>query len=390
MDINITWDQVPWVNYKKQIPHNDTDGALIGWVVTHEGSRLGVVTPSGPVSAEISGKLRHITELGAAEAPAVGDFVTLRSGTPAQIESTLPRKSAFRRKEAGGRTEAQVICANADTAIIVTTAPGMGEVSPDTQLNDFSLRRVERYIATLDPRITPIVVLNKCDLVADPQAVRSYVAAELPGAVVVALSALTGEGTEVLEALIEPGHVAVIVGSSGCGKSTLINKLMDSTAAGNTMTTDRTPDAGAADPVVDGVARTGHVRSSDGRGRHTTTTRSLYALPSGGIVVDTPGMREVQVWAEDGGNGDPIAEAFPEIAELEGECKFSDCRHEHEPGCAVKEALLDGRVLPDRYRSYLQLREEAGMTAEMRLQKRREWGRRIARLSRQIKKERNR
>jgi len=364
MHANIAWDDVPWLNYRKHFS-DDIDGD-VGWVVRHEGALVHLVTPDGQVRAGLSGKLRHLIELGEVENPAVGDFVTYRPGEPGRIDSVLPRKSAFRRKEAGVRTEAQVLCANADLAIIVTTAPGIDADDPGHELNDFSLRRIERYTATLDPRISSIVVLNKCDLVNDSQAVRSYVAAELPGALVVALSALTGEGVNVLESLIEPAKVAVMVGSSGCGKSTLINRLSGSDA------------------------RIGRVRDTDGRGRHTTTTRAMYRLPGGGIVVDTPGMREVQVWAEDDSDGDPIAEAFPEIAELEVNCRFSDCRHEHEPDCAVKDALADGTILADRYQSYLQLRDSIVMTAEMRRQRSREWGRQIAKFTRQFKKERNR
>jgi len=366
MDVNITWDDVPWLDYRKQISEGITDGEPVGWVVTHERALLQLATADGPVRAELSGRFRHLADLGAAELPAVGDFVAYRPGEPAQIDRVLPRKSAFRRKEAGVRTEAQVLCANADLAIIVTTAPGMDADDPGHELDDFSLRRIERYTATLDPRIRSLVILNKCDLVADPQAVRAYVAAELPGTIVVALSALTGDGVDALEGILEPGNVAVMVGSSGCGKSTLINRL-----------------AGAE-------AKTGHIRYTDGRGRHTTTTRSMYRLPNGGIVVDTPGMREVQVWAEDETGGDPVAQAFPEIAELEDLCKFSDCRHEHEPGCAVKEQLAEGSILPDRYRSYLQLRNAVGLTSEMRRQKARERGRQIAKFSRQLKKDRNR
>lgn len=388
MDLSITWDYVPWNNYYKQ-----TDGAagvvadsagdeatdtIPGWVVAHEGAALDVVTRRGAVTAEVSGRLRYLVELGSGELPAIGDFVLIRGTEPARIESVLPRRTAFRRKEAGSRTEAQVICANADLAVIVTTAPALGAELPDAMqanpdapkpvahdLDDFSLRRVERYIATLDSRIRPLVVLNKCDLARDPQAVRSFVAAELPGATVVALSALTGDGVEVLASLIEPGQTAVMVGSSGSGKSTLIARLTGT------------------------QIQTGEVRKADGRGRHTTTSRRMYLLPSGGILVDTPGMREVQLWADDDTGTDSIGAAFPEIAELEGGCKFSDCRHQHEPGCAIKEALANGTLLPERYQSYLQLREETEVTAAMRRERSRAWGKQIAKFTRAWKKAKN-
>ncbi len=277
----------------------------------------------------------------------------------------------FRRKEAGQRTEAQIICANADLAVIVTTAPALGaetrgaEHGPAHELDDFSLRRIERYTATLDSQIRPIVVLNKCDLIEDRQAVRSHVEAELPGTIVVGLSALTGDGVEILAQLIEEGQTAVMVGSSGSGKSTLIARL-----TGNAI-------------------KIGAVREVDGRGRHTTTSRRTYRLPDGGILVDTPGMREVQLWADDDTGAGSIAAAFPEISELEGECRFRDCRHEHEPGCAIKQALSDGSILPERYQSYIQLRGEAEVTSEMRRQRSREWGKQISKFSRELKKARN-
>jgi ribosome biogenesis GTPase / thiamine phosphate phosphatase len=392
MDLNITWNDVPWKSYNRQTSGNnrtdtggDSDGdtgpadpeqTTPGWIISHDGSALEVVTRNGAVSAEISGRLRHLVELGTAELPAVGDFVRVRGISPALIDRVLPRKMVFRRKEAGIRTEAQVICANADLAIIVTTAPSVGaEGQPEPgeapapaghDLDDFSLRRIERYVATLDSRIRPIVVLNKCDLTNDPQAVRAYVAAELPGAIVVALSALTGDGVDALAQLIEPGQTAVMVGSSGSGKSTLITQLTGQ------------------------EIRTGAIRGADGRGRHTTTSRRIYRLPAGGLLVDTPGMREVQLWADDDAGADSIAAAFREIAELEPACRFSDCRHEHEPGCAVKQALSDGTILPERYRSFLQLREETEVTTAMRRERSRERGKQIAKFSRELKKTRNR
>jgi len=375
MDLNITWNDVPWTTYRTHFTGDQPDETIPGWVVAHDGSALEVVTQHETVTAEMSGRLRHLAELGSAELPAVGDFVSIQPGNPARIHSVLPRRTVFRRKEAGTRTEAQIICANADLAVIVTTAPSLGTESFGTEsfgmapaahdLDDFSLRRIERYVATLDPQIRPIVVLNKCDLIGDPQAVQSYVAAELPGAVVVALSALTGDGVQLLAQFIEAGQTAVMVGSSGGGKSTLIARL-----TGNEI-------------------RVGAVREVDGRGRHTTTSRRMYRLPEGGILVDTPGMREVQLWADDDTGTDSITAAFPEIHNLEGACKFRDCRHEHEPGCAIKQALADGTVLPERYQSYLQLREETEVTAEMRRQRSREWGKQIAKFSREWKKARN-
>ena len=356
---NITWDHIPWNSYKISL----ADGAAPenpGRVIAHDGGALQVVTPVGAMAAEVSGRLRYLAELGSSELPALGDYVAVRPGDPAQIDAVLPRRTTFRRKEAGLRTESQVICANADLAVIVTTAPP--EAGSTHDLDDFNLRRVERYLGTLDPEVRPVVVLNKVDLVDDPEAVRSRVAADLPGATVITLSALTGLGVDALSRLIVAGHTAVLAGSSGCGKSTLIARLTGQ------------------------EIRTRAIRDTDGRGRHTTTTRRMYLLPGGGMIVDTPGMREVQLWADEETGTDALAQAFPEIAVLEGTCRFRDCRHEHEPGCAVKEALERGEVSPERYASYLKLREEAEMTAEKRRRRQQERGKQISRFAREIKK----
>ncbi len=367
----ITWKDFSWKKYSSHLnghPEPETPGR----VIAHDGAAVRIVTPRGPMIAEISGHLRYLSDLGTAILPAVGDYVDVRPGTPAQIDDVLPRSTTFQRKEAGVRTEAQVICANVDLAVIVTTAPSVDVVAGDGakaeqinarhELDDFNIRRIERYLATLDPGVRPIVVLNKCDLVPDPQALRSFVASELPEAVVIALSALTGESVHLLADMIEPGQTAVLVGSSGCGKSTLIGRL-------------------TGEEIL-----TRAVRATDGRGRHTTTSRQMYRLPEGGIIVDTPGMREIQIWADDESEADPVSEAFPEIARLADSCRFRDCRHQHEPGCAIKEAVESGRIQPERYASFLKLRQEAELTREQRRRRQQEWGKQISKFAREIKK----
>ena len=179
---------------------------------------------------------------------------------------------------------------------------------------------MERFIATLDSRVRPVVVINKCDLIDDTDRVLRAIESELPGTEVRLISALTGARNRRLREEIEPGETAVLVGSSGSGKSTLIARL-------------------TGDEV-----RTGGLREADGRGRHTTTGRRMYALPGKRLLVDTPGVREVQLWA--GEDSEQLGEAFPEIDELASECRFSDCRHQNEPGCAIRRRRSPAERLP--------------------------------------------
>jgi len=265
----------------------------------------------------------YLVELGSAPPPAVGDYVFI-TAAGGRIEAVLPRSTTFERKEAGDRSVPHVLCANVDAVLLVTTGPAE---------RDYSIRRLERFLATLDPQVEAIIVLNKSDLEADPEAVARATRAEIPNATVVAISAQSGTKIETLnQALPERGTIAV-AGSSGSGKSTLISRLTG----------------------ID--LRVGGVRENDGRGRHTTTGRSMYPLGESAILVDTPGVREVQLWAGELPEAQ-LANAFPEIAELYIACRFSDCSHHHEPGCAVLEAVQAGTIPHSRYLSYLELRAE--------------------------------
>jgi ribosome biogenesis GTPase len=242
--------------------------------------------------------------------------------------------------------------------LLVTTGPAE---------RDYSIRRLERFLATLDPRVEAIIVLNKADLEPDPAAVCRATEAEIPNATVIALSAQSGAGVEALEqALPDRGTIAV-AGSSGSGKSTLIARLTGSDL------------------------RTGDVRENDGRGRHTTTGRSMYPLGEHAILVDTPGVREVQLWAGDAPEAQ-LANAFPEIAQFADACRFSDCSHHHEPGCAVLAAVQDGSIPHSRYLSYLELRDELlgnAVRSQARSQKQeRLTNRRVARKARMRRRSR--
>ena len=279
---------------------------------------------SGDLRAELSGRFRH-EHPARAEWPAVGDWVMVspRAGEDAAtVRAVLPRRSRFSRTAAGDRTEEQVVAANVDVVFLVSGLDG-----------DFNVRRLERYLTVAwDSGARPVVVLNKADLCADADARAAEAEAAAPGAPVVVLSAATGTGVEALRAQVPPGATGALLGSSGVGKSSLVNALL-----------------GRERQAVRAV------RADDSRGRHTTTHRELIPLPGGGLIMDTPGMRELQIWSAD---DDGLETAFADVEALAARCRFADCTHENEPGCAVRAALEDGSLDRGRFRSYTKLRRE--------------------------------
>jgi ribosome biogenesis GTPase len=312
------------------------------WVLAH---------PHGDGDAVISGRFRH-EALGPGDLPAVGDWVAVSGAGdatgPGVIQALLPRRTVFTRnggeeRRSGARLSAeQVLAANVDVAFVVAGLDG-----------DFNLRRLERYLAVAwSGGATPVIVLNKSDVATDLEGLRVAAEAVAPGVEVRAVSALTGDGIEGLrDAHLGRGRTAVVLGSSGVGKSTLVNALLG---------TDR--------------QRTAAVREDDSRGRHTTTHRELVRLPGGALLIDTPGIRSLGV----AGASEGIEPAFADIAELALQCRFGDCGHEGEPGCAVQAALADGRLSADRYTSHRKLEREAAHVARAndplaRAAERRKW-----------------
>jgi ribosome biogenesis GTPase len=283
-----------------------------------------VNTGTEEVLARVTGRVRHT--LGSREAfPAVGDWIALKPAGPAEemgrIVDVLPRRGQFVRKAAGTTTEAQVVAANVDVVFLVS---GLD--------HDFNVRRIERYLlAALEGGASPVVVLNKADLPRDSAQARQELGPVAGRVPVELVSARSGQGLDALRGHIGPGRTAAFLGSSGVGKSTLINRLLGRD-----------------------VQRTAEVRESDSKGRHTTTQRELVVLPGGGLLIDTPGMRELQLWDVSTG----LDDAFGDITSLGVDCRFRDCTHDSEPGCAVKGAVADGRLSAERHANYLRLRKE--------------------------------
>lgn len=304
--------------------------------VGHRGAFL-LQAKDGEHSARPGGRLRHEDE-----DVAVGDWV---AAAPAagewRIEAVLPRRSAVVRREAGPRERRQVLAANVDVAFLVAGLDG-----------DFNPRRVERtLVAVAAGGARPVVLLNKADACAEAPRRRAEMQRAAPHVPVLVISALRGEGMDAVRAHLSAGVTGVLLGSSGAGKSTLVNRLLDAPRQA-----------------------TAAVREDDARGRHTTTRRELIVLPAGGVLVDTPGLRELQLWAD----GEAADAAFVDIAALAEACRFADCRHQREPGCAVAQAVADGVLEPARLGSYHKLQAELRHVqrqhdAEARRQEERRW-----------------
>ena len=288
-----------------------------------------VRTAAGEWLAETAGRLKHAAA-GKKELPAVGDWVVLRpeaAGDRAVIRGILPRRTWFSRKAAGRGTEEQIVAANVDTVLVV-----FGLDSP------VKARAIERYLVVArQSGALPVIVLNKSDLAADLPGAVAEATAAAGDAPVVAVNAVDDEGTQPLDRYLLPGQTVALLGPSGAGKSTIVNRLVGRAAL-----------------------PTGDVREWDQRGRHTSVHRQLVIREAGGVIIDTPGMRELQLWDT------AVADAFTDIADLGAACRFRDCQHDREPGCEVKAAVAEGRLTAERYESFLKLRREQEATEKLR------------------------
>jgi len=290
--------------------------------IQHRGA-FAVYTEFGDIRAHAAGRMRHeASDVGAM--PAVGDWVALRSPEHSGagiIEAVLPRKSSFLRKMSGAKSVEQVIAANIDVAFLVNGLDA-----------DFNIRRVERYLVlSKESGAEPVIILNKVDLCEELEDMVDIVTSVAGDTPVHVMSALQESGMEVFQKYLQSGRTGVLLGSSGVGKSTIMNVLL-----------------GEERQEVK------EIRESDGEGRHTTTSRELILLPFGGLLIDTPGMRELQLW----GDSESLSDAFTDIEEITLECRFRDCSHTVEPGCAIQKAIEEGRLDHHRYDHFLKLQKE--------------------------------
>jgi ribosome biogenesis GTPase len=296
-------------------------GRVAGRVALEHTHIYRVATEDGELLARVSGRLRH-RAVARPDFPVVGDWVVVEPlEGEARIHAVLPRFSRFSRRAAGDVTEEQVVAANIDTVFLIGGLDG-----------DFNPRRIERYLVVAwESGATPVIVLNKADLVGDPERHVAEVEGVAPGVDVHAVSAKNPESLEVLRRYLGVGRSAALLGSSGVGKSTIVNRL-----------------------VGYDLLRTQDVRITDSRGRHTSTTRQMVLLDGGGILIDTPGMRELQLWD----SGEAMGDAFADVEQLAGGCRFRDCHHLAEPGCAVRAAVVSGELASVRLDSFHKLAAE--------------------------------
>lgn len=348
-----------WNNFFEAFfsPHREK-GLLPGRIAVQHRDRYTIQTEQGELLGQVSGKFRFEATL-LKDFPAVGDWVALEPGNlnqPAIIHHVLERKSTFSRKVAGERPDEQIIAANIDIVFLVMGLDG-----------NYNLRRMERYLTVAwESSARPIIILNKSDLCPLLEECTQEVLSLSRNTEVLVMCAHHTEDVVPVQSLLAPGLTGVLLGSSGVGKSTIINQLL-----------------GTEEMLVQ------EVRATDSHGRHTTAHRELFVLPNGGIIIDTPGLRELQLLNVEEG----LAESFDDIEELATQCRFRDCKHEAEPNCAVKKALEDGSLDPGRYESYQKLQREITFQTSKHdknlQQQKKDREKKIAKLRTDIKRNRN-
>lgn len=335
--------------FQQQLRPSDGDVPVVARIAAEHRNLYEVWSATSTGTAQLSGRLRAVPD----SQPCVGDWVILKSepaaGRTTIVERVLSRRTVFTRGAAGRQTRIQAVAANIDRVFAVCGLDA-----------DFNINRIERYVARIwASGAEPSVVLNKADIVENGAARAAEVGRRCPGVLVYTTSVLLSEGIEALRSGIRENETAAFVGSSGVGKSSLINAL-----------------------IGENRMATGHVRQSDGRGCHVTTHRQIIALPAGGLLLDTPGMRELQLVDDQG-----LDTVFEDIATLAAQCRFHDCRHNTEPGCAVKQAVQSGVIDAGRLEHYRKLEREAEASerrrdVKLRREDERAWGRLIKEVTR--------
>ena len=309
--------------FEQQLTNVNTENKLVGRVILEHKHSYRVITEDGELLATISGNYAHNAYV-REHYPAVGDFVIV-SRMPGEdrgiIHHLFQRKSLFKRKVADRALEMQIVATNVDTVFLVMSLN-----------DDFNIRRLERYLtAAWDSGAMPVIVLTKADLCDDPTNFLEQIESVAFGVDIVIVSAVEGEGLDAITPYVSEGKTVALLGSSGTGKSTLVNAL-----SGNEL------------------MKTSGIREDDAKGRHTTTHRELVVTPSGGCIIDTPGMRELQLFDQE----DSLSSTFEDIEQFATECRYRDCQHGKEPGCRIREAIQTGELPRERYASYLKLQKE--------------------------------